>query len=190
MHAPSPRGLGKRVALALVALLLAGACHAGSSDTPALPTPSTEAAGPSRAPGGPAVAFSGAAPSVAGHGAATAGLTRVASTLPPGCQGRLERSDSRLVSVAWRCGTHVTAATVTLGGRRLALSDLLRGDYAGYLSGVAAEQFKVEGVTSAATTDLDTWYLTPAALAVAFPAGVVSYPLASLTPYLIDPASL
>ncbi len=55
---------------------------------------------------------------------------------------------------------------------------------------MAAAQFQADGRASAAASDLGTWYLTPAALAVAFPSGVVSYPLTSLQPYLKDPSAL
>lgn len=190
MHAPSRRGLGQRAALALLPLLLAAACSASSGDAPALPAPATGPAAPSRPSGGPAVGFAGATPTVAGHEAATTALARIVGGLPAGCRGRLERSDAHLVSVAWRCGTQVAAATVTLAGRPVALGDILHGGYQAYLSSAAAQQFKVEGIDHADTTDLGTWYLTPDALAVAFPDGVVSYPLPSLEEYLAAPSSL
>ena len=94
------------------------------------------------------------------------------------------------MSVDWKCGDSITAATVTLDGRRLSLGDILQGSYGSYLSSIAAAQFSAEDQAGAATSNLGTWFLTPAALAVDFPAGVVSYPLASLGPYLKDPSSL
>lgn len=140
--------------------------------------------------GGPAVSYAGDKPVVGGHPAATSALARTAAGLPSGCAPTTERSDTRLVSVVWRCGARLAAATVTLDGRPLALGDLLTGSYREYLSSVASAQFQVDGNSSASTTDLGTWYLTPAALAVVFPAGVVSYPLPSLQPYLRDPSAL
>ena len=134
--------------------------------------------------------FSGPDPQVAGHPAASAAQARAAVGRPSPGAVQVERSDTHLVSVVWRCGTRILAATATLDGRRLALGDILTGSYQGYLSSVAASQFSVEGIRSASTSDLSTWYLTPAALAVAFPAGVVSYPLSSLTPYLKDANSV
>jgi hypothetical protein len=136
------------------------------------------------------VTFFGEAPQVAGRPAATAALDRDAAGLSHGCAPEAERTDAHLVSVVWRCGTRQAAATVTLDGRPLALGDFLAGAYQGYLSSVAATQFQVEGIDHPATGDLRTWYLTPAALAVVFPDGVVSYPLSSLAPYLDDPSSL
>lgn len=139
---------------------------------------------------GPTVRYSGARPDVVGHPPATAALDRAAAGLPAGCTPATERADLHLVSVEWRCGKSLAAATVTIGGRLLTLSDILQGGYQGYLSSVAAAQFAVEGQPDAATTDLGTWYLTPVALAVAFPAGVVSYPLASLGPYIRNAAAI
>lgn len=140
--------------------------------------------------GGPAVSFSGSRVAVAGHPGATAALVAVAARLSTGCTPRTERSDPRLVSVIWRCGNSITAATISLAGHPLALADVMKGAYPAYLSSVAASQFQVEGISHPATSDLGTWYLTPAALAVVFPAGVVSYPLASLTAYLRSRSSL
>jgi hypothetical protein len=114
----------------------------------------------------------------------------VAAGLSRGCAPQVERADSHLVSVVWRCGNRISAATTTLDGRTVALGDILQGAYQGYLSSVASAQFQVEGISHTPTTDLATWYLTPAALAVVFSAGVVSYPLASLTPYLKGPSDL
>jgi len=195
LHASSDSGapIGQRAAVALaasLAILGAAGCTTQSGDQSALngvSAPSTTAA-PTL--GGPAVTFTGPRPTVAGHPAAASALTATAARLPSGCTGLLERSDPHLVSVVWRCGTAITAATVTLDGHPLALGDILHGGYASYLSSVASSQFAVEGEAKAPTTDLGTWYLTPAALAVAFPAGVVSYPLASLAPYLRDPSGL
>jgi hypothetical protein len=136
------------------------------------------------------VTFTGPTPEVAGHRAATLSLARFASALPSGCSPTEERSDPHLVSVAWRCGGRIAATTVTLDGKTLALADFMTGAYQGYLSAVAQQQFQVEGVKGAATTDLSTWYLTPATLAVVYPAGVVTYPLASLAAYLRDASSL
>jgi hypothetical protein len=186
-------GLGKRGAIALLPLILpvAVACTPGSSDPGALDTPSVTV--PPAAPppgGGPSVTFSGARPVVAGAPAATTTLDRVAAGLPSGCEPTTERDDTRVVSVAWRCGTRLAAATVDLGGAQLSLGDILTGAWAAYLSSVAQAQFQVEGITRAATNDFATWYVTPAALAVVFAAGVVSYPLASLGPYLRSPSAL
>lgn len=141
-------------------------------------------------PAGPEVSFDGNMALVAGDPAATAALARVAAPLPPGCGTRVERADLHLVSVIWRCGNRLAAATVTRAGRELALSDILTGPYPGYLSAVASAQFSATGDPGAATTDLGAWYVTPAALAVVFPAGIVSYPLPSLTSYLKDRSSL
>ena len=134
------------------------------------------------------MSFNGSTVAVAGHPAATDALARVRPD--PACIPAVKRSDGHLVSVVWRCRSTIQAATVSLDGRLLALGDILQGGYGSYLSSVAAAQFSVEDQPNAPTGDLSTWYLTPAALAVAFPAGVVSYPLASLTPYLKDPSSL
>jgi hypothetical protein len=136
------------------------------------------------------VTFTGETPLVAGHPAASAALGRAAAGLSPGCAPQAERTDAHLVSVVWRCGHSISAATVTSNGRTVALGDVLQGGYQSYLSSVASAQFSVEGVQNAATSDLGTWYLTPAALAVAFPAGVVSYPISSLAPYLRDPGAI
>lgn len=136
------------------------------------------------------VTFTGPTPEVAGHRAATLTLARFAAALPSGCSPREERSDPHLVSVAWRCGGHIAATTVTLDGKTMALADFMTGAYQGYLSAVAQQQFEVEGVKDAATTDLSTWYLTPAALAVVYPDGVVTYPLASLSGYLRNASSI
>ena len=187
MHASSGRSLGKKGAAGALAALLTAGCTAGSSDQATLHPPANPVTTVATGPTGPAVTFSGAGPTVAGHAAASAALRRAA---PAGCAPSLERSDRHLVSVLWRCGNHLASATVTLDGRPLALGDILTGAYASYLSSAAESQFQVEGVAHPVTTDLSTWYLTPAALAVAFPAGIVSYPLASLSTYLKDPASL
>jgi len=133
------------------------------------------------------VTFHGARPEVAGHPAATAALDRLA---PSGCGPRLQRSDAHLVSVSWRCGTTVSAATVTLAGRPLTLSDLFQGDYRSYLLSVAATQLQAAGGAGPAPGALGPWYLTPAALAVAYPAGTVSYPLASLAAFISHPDAI
>lgn len=196
MHAPSDPGASvtgkRRASLALVAALAATltGCSNSSSDRAALDTPSTPATTAVASAGGAAVTFTGDRPNVDGHPAATEALTRFAAGLPPGCRPDTKRSDAHLVSLTWRCGDRISSATVTLDGRLLGLGDVLKGSYQQYLSSVAAAQFQVDGDASAATTDLTTWWLTPAALAVAFPAGVVSYPLASLQPYLEDPSAL
>lgn len=132
--------------------------------------------------------FDGPVATVAGYPAATAAVDRL--QLAAGCAPTVKRADQHLVSIVWKCGDSLTAATVTLDGRRLALGDILQGNYASYLSSVAAAQFSASGPADSPTTDLGTWFLTPAALAVDFPAGVVSYPLASLGPYLRDLSSL
>ena len=192
MHAPSGSAapVGQSAALALLALLLAACTATGSGDQAALTPPSTTVTTVVSAPGGIGVSFAGNAPRVTGHPAATATLDRVAAGLPPGCGTRVERSDEHLVSVVWRCGHGLAAATVTLAGQQLTLSDILTGGYAGYLSSVASAQFSAAGDPGAATGNLGTWYLTPAALAVAFPTGVVSYPFASLAPYLKGTSAL
>ena len=188
MHAPSAAAasIGQRTALALLALALAGCTAGGSGDQAALEGPSTSVTTAAVGPGASGVSFNGNSPQVAGHPGATAALDRVAAGLTPGCGTRVERSDANLVSVIWRCGNRLAAATVTLGGADLTLGDILTGPYPGYLSSVASAQFSAAGDPGAPTTDLGTWYLTPAALAVVFPAGIVSYPLASLAPYLKD----
>lgn len=194
MHAPPGRRLGKGTALvasAVLPLLASGCGSSSSSDNAALNLPAGPATSlPSATVGGPAVSFAGAVPEVGGHQPATAALARFASALPAGCVPRLERSDPHLISVSWRCGQQIRADTVTLAGDAVGLPAVLTGSYPAYLSAVAAQQFAVEGEPAAATSDLSTWYLTPAALAVVFPAGVVTYPLASLQPYLKDPPDL
>lgn len=127
---------------------------------------------------------------MAGYPAATSALDATGSGLAAVCQPVTERSDAHLVSVVWRCGRRVAAATVTLAGRPVALGDILKGSYQSYLSSVASTQFDYENLTGAETTNLSTWYLTPAALAVVFPDGIVSYPIPSLSAYLSDPSSL
>lgn len=172
-------------------LVAAGCSSHGSGDPGAVNLPSTAAGTlPSATDGGPVVTFTGTTPEVSGHYPATEALAKVASTLPSGCVPSLERSDPRLVSVAWMCGTHISAATVTLAGAPVALDGVLTGAYQSYLSSVAAQQFTVEGQSNADTTTVSAWYLTPAALAVVFPDGVVTYPLPSLQSYLEDPSSL
>lgn len=136
------------------------------------------------------VTFTGNTAEVAGHYPATVALAHASAGLASGCHPALERSDAHLVSVEWTCGRTVSAATVTLAGTPVTLTDILTGDYRSYLSSVAAQQFAVEGQPDAASTNLSTWYLTPAALAVVFPDGVVTYPLASLAPYLRDSSAL
>ena len=136
------------------------------------------------------VTFTGATPEVAGHREATVSLARFAAALPSGCSPSAERSDPHLVSVAWRCRGRIAATTVTLEGKTMALTDFMTGAYQGYLSAVAQQQFQFEGVKDAATTDLSTWYLTPASLVVVYPAGVVAYPLASLAGYLRNASNL
>lgn len=178
-------------ALLLVALVALAGCTSKASDPGAIAGPSTSIA-PVGSPtvGGPTVTFSGNEPQVAGHPAASSVLDVTGTGLESGCQPVTERSDPHLVSILWHCGSHVTAATVTLSGRPVGLGDILKGNYQGYLSSVATTQFDYENLAHAKTTDLSTWYLTPAALAVVFPDGIVSYPIPSLSAYLSDPSSL
>lgn len=193
MHAAPDSGapIGQRTAAALLAgvtLLASAGCSTSSGDQAALNGPTAPAAAPAPTSDGPTVVFHGTSPQVAGHPATTAALDRV--QVPSGCAPAVKRSDQHLVSVLWRCQDNVRAATVSLDGRQLGLGDILQGNYASYLSSVASAQFSVENQPHASTDDLSTWYLTPAVLAVAFPAGIVSYPLASLGAYLKDPSSL
>ena len=140
---------------------------------------------------GPAVTYVGAQPSVAGDTSATSTLDHFASALPAGCQPHTQRDDAHVVSIVWNCAGKVAAQTVGLGsGQALTLAQILKGNYVNYLSSVAQTQFKVEGLTGAQTTDLGTWYATADALAVAFPAGIITYPLVSLQPYLVLPSPL
>ncbi|HWE55004.1 MAG TPA: hypothetical protein VG435_05800 [Acidimicrobiales bacterium] len=186
-----PSGQRSGPALLLVLLVALAGCTSRSSDPGAIAAPSTSIA-PLGSPtvGGPAVTFSGNRPQVAGHPAASSVLDVTGTGLQPSCQPVTERSDPNLVSILWHCGSQVTAATVTLSGRPVELGDILKGDYRSYLSSVATTQFAYENLAHAATTDFSTWYLTPAALAVVFPDGIVSYPIPSLSAYLSDPSSL
>jgi hypothetical protein len=175
----------------LLVVTVAGCTSGGSSDPGAinLPPPSATSL-PMANVGGPVVTFTGDTPEVSGHYPATQALAKVAAGLPSGCQANLERSDQYLVSVEWTCGRAVSGSTVTLGGATVTLDGILTGNYRSYLSSVAAQQFQVEGQPAAGTPTLSAWYLTPEALAVVYPGGVVTYPLASLTTYLKDPSSL
>lgn len=139
---------------------------------------------------GPKVSVAGNAPQLAGHPAVDAALQRDAAAAGSGCPPRTERDDAQLASFVWKCGSgRVYAATVEVAaGRQVTLSDLLTGPYASYLSSTAEAQFLADGKADASTSDLRTWYLTPAALVVVFPAGSVSFPISSLTSYLRDPA--
>ena len=187
MHAPPDRRagirLGKRGAVALLTSLagLLTGCGAASSDTPALSAPSVPSVAAGADSTGPVVTVSGAVPEVAGHPAAGPDFARVGAP----CAPTVERSDQRVVSVFWHCASHrVAAATFGLTANRLlTLDDLFAGAYRGYLSSVAADQFTAQGVGGARTADLSTWFLTPATLDVVFPAGVISFPLATLASY-------
>lgn len=131
----------------------------------------------------------GSAPQLAGHPTANAILRQDASRLASGCSPRTELDARRLASFVWKCpsGRLVTATIDLTGDRQLALSDLLTGSYASYLSSVASAQFSAEGVADPSVHDLSVWYLSPAALNVVFPSGSVAFPISSLTPYLRDP---
>jgi hypothetical protein len=192
VHAPPGRGLTRAAAgaAALVLAAVGAGCTSGSSDAGAVPEPSTSVTLPGPQMGGPVVTFTGDTAEVAGHYPASVALAQVSSSLPANCQPTLERSDDHLVSVRWNCGSRVAAATVSLDGRRLTLGDILTGDYASYLTSVATQQLRLAGASTSGTDDLSTWYLTPAALAVVFPGGVVTYPLASLSSFLSDPSGL
>ena len=187
MHAPPDRRpgirLGKRGAVALLTSLAAAlaGCSAAATDPSALSTP-----GPSAVPAGPpapaqAVTVSGAVPQIAGHPAAAVAFGRAAAP----CAPTVERNDQKVVSVFWHCASHrVAAATFGLAANRLlTLGDLLTGSYQQYLSSVASDQFAAQGMPGARTSDLSTWFLTPVTLDVVFPAGVITFPLASLSPY-------
>jgi hypothetical protein len=199
VHAASCRAarflIGQRAAAALVAsLLLVGAgCSAGSSDNPGLDQPSTASGSTASVPpgsAGPRVSVAQVngvgVPQLTGHPTANTTLQQTAAGLTPGCQPITEDDTPKLASFVWKCGTKALAA-VTVGfdpDRKLALGDLLTGDYQSYLSSVAATQFRAEGVSNAATSDLSTWFVGPEALDVVFPNGIVSYPLASLGLYI------
>jgi hypothetical protein len=90
------------------------------------------------------------------------------------------------------CGTRtVSTATFSLSdGLRLTLADLFVGGYLAYLSATADAQLQADGVTNPVATDFSAWALTPDSLEVTFPAGTVSFPLVSLTPYLRHPGPL
>lgn len=194
MHAAPDRRTGIRVgqrgAVALLASLAAGlaGCSAATNDNPALQAPPTSAASVAQSSTGPVVTVSGAVPEVAGHPDAASAFSRVAI----GCTPTVQRDDPSVVSVFWDCPSHrVAAATYSLAsGHMLSLGDVLTGAYQQYLSYVAAAQFSAAGRPAAATTDLSTWYVTPDALVVVFPAGLVSYPLASLSQFLRSPSPL
>lgn len=200
MHAPSDRGpeIGKRGAVALLGLvaLVSAACSTGGSDNPALPSPNPTNGAKAKIPPGPPVHVVSVAgkpvPQLpAGFATINAGLQSTAAQLGNGCRVNTTRDDPKLVSFRWVCGSKVTTTSFSVAeDRPLALSDLLQGGYATYLSATAANQLQVEGKSTAGTTDLAHWALTPEALEVTFPGGTVAFPLTSLTHYLKDPPLL
>jgi len=126
---------------------------------------------------------------VAGHVAINTELRRLA---PAGCPVATVRDDPSLVSFRWVCasGTVSTATFSVPDGQLLTLADLFVGGYQAYLSSVAVAQLEANGSTDPVATDFSAWALTPVALEVTFPAGTVSFPLSSLTPYFRHPGPL
>lgn len=195
MYAASDRGpqIGKRrravAVFALLAPVLAG-CGATGGDNPALSGPESTIRGSSSAGlTGPAVTVTGDVPQVAGQAAINTELRQLA---PSGCSVSTLRDDATLASFRWVCGTRtVSTATFSLSdGLRLTLADLFVGGYLAYLSATADAQLQADGVTNPVATDFSAWALTPDSLEVTFPAGTVSFPLVSLTPYLRHPGPL
>ena len=125
-------------------------------------------------------------PQLAGHDAANAALRIIGARLRGTCTVTTSRDDPKLASFIWNCGSlGPTTANVDLATDRvLALSDVFAGAYAAYLSSVASTQLEQDGATNPSTSDLSAWSLTPTSLAIAFPAGTVYYPIATLAPYI------
>jgi hypothetical protein len=197
VHAAPDRGpqirlRGKRaaVALAIAAAALLASCGSSNSDNPGLSgkqqsPPSTVRPEPT----GPAVSIihvSGLpVPQLQGKAAVNTQLTTIASKLSGTCTVSAERDDAKVASFLWSCGGHDAAATFDLTtNRQLSLGDLFQGDYGSYLTSTAAAQMKANGDANPSATDFSVWYVTPESLVVVFPAGTVSFPIASLGAYL------
>ena len=131
-------------------------------------------------------------PQLAGHDTANAALRNFGAGLRGTCSVTTSRDDPKLASFVWNCGAQgpSTATVDLIGDRILTLSDLLTGNFAGYLSSVASTQLETDGVTSPATSNLSAWSLTPSALAIAFRAGTVYFPIGTLGPYIKRPGPL
>lgn len=203
MHAASARGApirfvkgGAFALLALVSVAVTG-CTTSGSDNPSVAPPSTLAPLPAgKGASGPAIGLIRVqgipVPQLAGHDTANAALRAIGAGLRGTCSVSTSRDDPKLASFVWDCGPHGPAtATVDLGDDRiLALSDLLMGSFASYLSSVASAQLETDGVANPSTTNLSAWSLTPASVAIAFPAGTVYFPIATLGPYIKRPGPL
>lgn len=150
----------------------------------------------SSGPPGPAVSITRVnglpVPQMAGHAVANARLRFIGETLRGTCQVATMRDDPKLASFRWTCkpGGLTTATFSLVDDRRLALGDLLTGNYAAYLSSTAATQLQAEGVGQPATSNLSAWTLTPYTLQIDFSSGSVAFPLSSLTAYIRHPGPL
>jgi hypothetical protein len=184
---------GKRAAAALVAIgavTLTG-CTTASHDNPALSGPAS-AGSPTTPPAsftGPKVSIIDVSgepvPSLAGEAAVDTQLSEIASALHGRCQVTTLRDDTQLASFEWRCGSRVTTATFELSnGKRLSLADLFDGSYVSYLQSTAKLQFQQSGVAQPDVSNLSNWALTPTLLLVNFPAGTISFPLATLSQFV------
>ena len=174
----------------MAAAALLASCGSSSSDTPGL---NGNRQGPSTTvrpePTGPAVSIihvSGLpVPQLQGKGSVNTQLTAIGSKLSGTCSVSAERDDKRIASFLWSCGKHEVGATFDLStNSQLSLDSLLQGDYRSYLSSTAVTQMQANGNANATATDFSVWYVTPESLVVVFPAGTVSFPIASLTAYL------
>ncbi|HET6915915.1 MAG TPA: hypothetical protein VFH56_07470 [Acidimicrobiales bacterium] len=124
-------------------------------------------------------------PQLQGKGTVNAQLAAIGSKLSGTCAVSAERDDKRIASFLWSCGEHKTAATFDLTtNTRLSLDSLFQGDYRPYLSSTAVTQMQANGNANPTATDFSVWYVTPESLVVVFPAGTVSFPIASLSSYL------
>ena len=140
-------------------------------------------------PTGPAVSIihvSGLpVPQLEGKASVNSQLAALGSKLSGTCTVSAERDDTKVASFLWSCGAHQTAVTFDLvTNRQLSLNDLFQGDYQAYLSSTAVSQMQANGATDPTATDFSVWYVTPDSLVVVFPAGTVSFPIASLGAYL------
>lgn len=172
------------------AVVVLASCGGGSSDNPGLSgsqngPPSTVRPEPT----GPAVSIihvSGLpVPQLQGKASVNTQLAAIGSKLSGTCTVSAERDDKRVASFLWSCGTDKTAATFDLStNSRLSLDELFQGDYKSYLSTTAVTQMKANGDANATANDFSVWYVTPESLVVVFPAGTVSFPIASLTTYM------
>lgn len=174
----------------MAAAALLASCGSSSSDNPGL---SGNRQGPSSTVRpeltGPAVSIihvSGLpVPQLQGKGTVNAQLAAIGSKLSGTCAVSAERDDKRIASFLWSCGEHKTAATFDLTtNTRLSLDSLFQGDYRSYLSSTALTQMQANGNANPTATDFSVWYVTPESLVVVFPAGTVSFPIASLSSYL------